>query len=430
MKSNRFLPAYALIAVLLGGCAAPSPSFLDMSQVYQSEVEKYQNNNLLLNVVRASKNMPLSFLDIPNVIGTGNLTTTVGLGAFIYGGAPSSVSGFFSPPAPSAFGTSSYYNPSASISVGRSFNFTLSSLQNAQFQKGFLEKISLDVVHFFTSDHVSKELLFLLLIDSFEFVAPDGQRNNLSNNPLLPGYADFQKQLRKLVDGGLTTEQITSQVKVGPPMRPDQLLDGNGLVSYVGLAGKNIVLQDISNGNQKLFQLFQNVRQVRFCFAPTKYESEIVEYFGEGMLCQNPLGIDDKKRHATSPLKADMKKSKAAPKPLLISLRSTKDVFQYLGEVYQGQVSSKNPYTVGLRQWADKGNSKLELTDDLSPLFVISAGAPKERVVANISYDGSEYYVSAQNSGYSVYVINLLSQLVNLLKIPGSIPASPAVLIK
>jgi hypothetical protein len=430
MKFNRSLPGYALIAALLAGCAAPSPSFLDMSQVYQSEIEKYQNNNLLLNIVRASKNMPLSFLDIPNVIGTGSLSETVGLGAFLYGSAPSSVSGFFSPAAASAFGTSSYYNPSASISVGRSFNFTLSSLQNAQFEKGFLQKITLDVVHFFTNDHVSKELLFLLLIDRFDFVDPDGKKNVLLNNPLLPGYADFQKQLRKLVDSGLTTELIASQVKIGPPMSPEQLLDKNGLVSYVGMADKNIVLLDISNGNQKQFQLFQNIKQVRFCFAPTPFQSEVVEYFGEGMLCANPFKTDDKKSNAVGQLKADKKKSTADHNPLLISLRSTKDVFQYLGEVYDVQVATTNPYTVGLRKWVDKGNSKLELSNDLSPLFVISTGSPKERVVANIGYDGTQYYVPTENSGYSVYVINLLSQLVNLLKIPGSIPASPAVLIK
>lgn len=430
MNFFRLIAIYIFAASILGGCSAPSPSFSDMSQVYQAEVEKYQNNNLLLNVVRASKNMPLSFLDIPNVIGTGSLSETVGLGAFIYGASPSSVSGFFSPAAASAFGTSSYYNPSASISVGRSFNFTLSSLQNAQFEKGFLEKISLDVVHFFTSDHVSKELLFLLLIDRFEFVSPDGKKNKLLNNPLLPGYADFQKQLRKLVDGGLTTEVVTTQVKVGPPIRPDQLLDKNGLVSYVGLADKNIVLQDVSGGKQKEFQLFQNVKQARFCFAPTQYQSEIVEYFGEGMLCANPLGFNEHKSASAEQPKSVKKTIKSEAKPLLISLRSTKDVFQYLGEVYDVQTSSKNPYTVGLRKWVDKGNSKLELSDELSPLFVIQTGSPRERVVASIGYDGTEFYVPTQNSGYSVYVINLLSQLVNLLKIPGSIPASPAVLIK
>lgn len=426
----RLLAVYLLVTFFLGGCSVPSPSFSDMSQVYQSEVEKYQNNNLLLNVVRASKNMPLSFLDIPNVIGTGSLTETVGLGAFIYGTAPSSVGGFFSPAAPSAYMTSSYYNPSASISVGRSFNFTLSSLQNAQFEKGFLEKISLDVVHFFTSDHVSKELLFLLLIDRFEFVSPDGKKNKLLNNPLLPGYADFQKQLRKLVDGGLTTEVVMTQVKVGPPIRPDQLLDKNGLVNYVGLTDKNIILKDISDGKQKQFQLFQNIKQVRFCFSPTQYQSEVVEYFGEGMLCANPLGVNDQKNANTETSKQLKRALKTDPKPLLISLRSTKDVFQYLGEVYDVQVSKENPYKVGLRKWVDKGNSKLELSDELSPLFVIQTGRPSERVVASIGYDGTEYYVPSQNSGYSVYVINLLSQLVNLLKIPGSIPASPAVLIK
>ena len=427
---SKFAYISILFALVLQGCSVPSPSFSDMSQVYQSEVEKYQNNNLLLNIVRASKNMPLSFLDIPNVVGTGSLSETVGLGAFIYGNSPSSITGFFSPAAPSAYMTSSYYNPSASISVGRSFNFTLSSLQNAQFEKGFLQKIPLETVHFFTNDQVSRELLFLLLIDRFEFISPDGRKNSLVNSPLMPGYDQFLKQLQKLVDGGLTTEVVTKQTKVGPPMNPEQILDKNGLVNYVGLTDKNIVLQDISGGNQKQFQLFQVSTQIRFCFAPTKYQAEVISYFGEDMLCANPLGLGQSEKVAARPTKTNANPSKSSAKPMIISVRSPKDVFQFLGEAMQAQTNKSQSEMVGLRKWVEQGNSGLELSNELAPLMVISTGAAKDRPVASISYDGVDYYIPSQSNGYSVYVINLLSQLVNLIKIPGSIPASPAVLIK
>lgn len=414
---------------ILVGCAVPSPSFSDMSQVYQSEVEKYQNNNLLLNIVRASKNMPLSFLDIPNVIGTGSLSETAGLGAFIYGGAPSSIGGFFSPTAPSAYMTSSYYNPSASISVGRSFNFTLSSLQNAQFEKGFLQKIPMEVVHYFTSDHVSKELLFLLLIDRFEFLSPDGTITELTNNPLLPNYNLFQEQLRKLINGGLTTEVVVTPMKLGPPLSPTQVTEKNGLVGYLGLAEKNIILKDVSGGAQKQFQLFQMISSVRFCFEKTDYQSEVVRYFGEEMLCANPLGqISEKTQNkSTKNIKTSSKDSNA--KPLAISLRSTKDVFQYLGEVVQVQNGS-SPKPIGLRKWVEGDGGALIESKDMAPLFVATTGRPKDKVIASVDYEGLQYSIPASDNGYSVYVINLLSQLVNLLKIPGSIPASPAVLIK
>jgi hypothetical protein len=67
-----------------------------MSQTYQREIEKFQNNNILLNVVRASKNMPLSFLDIPNVIGTGSFSETIGAAGYLYGSG-SGLTGFLSP---------------------------------------------------------------------------------------------------------------------------------------------------------------------------------------------------------------------------------------------------------------------------------------------------------------------------------------------
>ena len=104
--------------LILSGCISLAPDFSDMSQTYQTVLEKYQNNNLLLNIMRSSKNMPLSFLEIPSVVGTGNINETAGIMAFLYAVTPG---------IPGA----NYFNPSVSMSLGKSFNYTQSSLENA-----------------------------------------------------------------------------------------------------------------------------------------------------------------------------------------------------------------------------------------------------------------------------------------------------------
>ena len=156
-----------LLSMMLGGCASVSPDFSDMSQSYQKSIEKYQNNNFLLNIVRSSKEMPLSFIDIPSVIGTGNITETAGLSGLIYSASPGSgLSGVFS--AAGSNVAASYTYPSLSLSLGRSFNFTQSSLANAQFQKEFLSIIPIETINFFARHHIPPELIFSLTIDSIE----------------------------------------------------------------------------------------------------------------------------------------------------------------------------------------------------------------------------------------------------------------------
>jgi len=75
----KTVSAIALIGALSGCTGINSSSFGDMSTAYRQVVENYSNENILLNVVRSSKNMPLSFLDIPSVIGTGNVMANAGM---------------------------------------------------------------------------------------------------------------------------------------------------------------------------------------------------------------------------------------------------------------------------------------------------------------------------------------------------------------
>ena len=415
-------------ALIVVGCAVPSPSFSDMSQTYQREIEKFQNNNILLNVVRASKNMPLSFLDIPNVIGTGSFSETIGAAGYLYGSG-SGLTGFFSPYTSTVGG--SYWNPSLSLSVNRSFNFTLSSLQNAQFEKGFLTRIPLETVNFFTSDQVPRELIFTLLIDRIEFNDLNGQRVVLNNNPLgnWVEYAKFQKELRLMIDGGLTTELLAKQVPISPLMKEEQIMKTNQMVEFVKLREKSMIMQEVLKGGVKYYQMVQVLPQARFCFEETNKTELVKNYFGSDIECSNPLAANTKPPNTLSSSKP-LGKSKdfGPPKVLSITLRSTQDVFEFLGAVLIAETQFN--HVVRLKALEGSGTKSISDIEREWPLLVtnVNSGAPK--TLARIDYDGIDYSIPSKDGGYSVGVMNLLSQLVNLLKIPGSIPASPAVLIK
>ena len=114
----------ALLAVSLSSCSLLRPEFSEMSATYGEVVEKYQVNNILVNIVRASQQRPLSFLDIPTVIGSGSVSVSAAL--LSKGLADGGLA--------------------AGLSTGNSFSFTQASLDNSSFMSGFLTQIPVEAV--------------------------------------------------------------------------------------------------------------------------------------------------------------------------------------------------------------------------------------------------------------------------------------------
>ena len=79
LKQLTARAAACLLALSLSSCALLKPGFSEMSVAYGEVVEKYQVNNILVNIIRASQQRPLSFLDIPTVIGSGSVSVSAGL---------------------------------------------------------------------------------------------------------------------------------------------------------------------------------------------------------------------------------------------------------------------------------------------------------------------------------------------------------------
>ena len=63
-------------------------------------------------------------------------------------------------------------------------------------------------------------------------------------------------------------------------------------------------------------------------------------------------------------------------------------------------------------------------------LLIFQKNFMPQAALYQVSSDGEFYSIPRTNAGYSRIVIDLLSQVITLSKIPGSIHASPSVLIR
>ena len=431
-KFKLALAIEVIFSLSLFGCTSIAPDFSDMSQTYQRTIEKYQNNNLLLNIVRSSKNMPLSFIDIPSVIGTGNVSETAGLSALIYSASPGSgLSGLFTAAGGAGGYIASYYQPSVSLTLGRSFNFTQSSLENAQFSNEFLSTIPIQTIHYFNKRHTPREFIFTLAIDQIIIKNPDGTTKLYYNNPTVGNFSEFQSILKKLVAYGLTTEILKVDAPMGPPLdiaKMEPML-GQIVMQYVGAKDKDkLNFKPVSDKNSKAYQITQEKEVPRFCFDPTVEYKNVEREFGETMFCQSSFS-NSKQKIDNIGITGTASNNKSKQSIALV-LRSNKDVYRYLGEVYIAQ-SQGDPRMEFLTTPVKLNNTKDTIKAEQIPLLVIQKNPDlSSKALASIEYDGAIYSIPAENSGYSAMVLDILSQFLNLNKIPGSIPPSPAVLVK
>ena len=120
---------------------------------------------------------------------------------------------------------------------------------------------------------------------------------------------------------------------------------------------------------------------------------------------------------------------------LVIKLRSTRKIFDFLGSLTSMQLGPEKKY-VSLKASSTLAinssthSAQAATTNYEFPLFVIQKNNTQGPALATVNYRGNTYSIPETNSGASRQVLVALSQILTLNKVPGSIPASPAVLIK
>lgn len=411
-----------LAAISLFGCSTGSVSFREMSSAYREVVENYSNDNVLINIIRASKNMPMSFLDIPSVIGSGQVQASAGLSASIYGTQPGTVPGFFSP------GPGSYAGGSASLSASNGFNFTQSSLDNSAFLTSFISPIKPETVqNLVTNDTFPKSVLYTMIIEKIQINGPDGKvLEEWINDPTKPNYKQFQLALNKLLLTGLSTEATVQKQVLSAPMDADTLNKNmQALVQSYSLPGVTVVPTKNLAGNKPAYQLVRITSQARMCLIGNKANSKLETQFSKEAFCNaitDPLQDPDKNL-------SDAKKNS-----LVIQLRSSQRIFNFLGGLvnYQNSPDGKIIRVKNSALFKDHPEYVDQEDNDINsfPFFTVNTNKSDDNPVAKVSYMGNTYTIPNNHKDSSAVVFSLLSGMLTLNKVNGSIPLSPAVLVK
>jgi hypothetical protein len=419
---QRLLKAVPILLVsLITGCAGltNSTSFREMSSAYRDVLEQYSNDNILLNVVRSSQSMPVSFLDMPSVMGSGAVSSNLQVGPSIYGVAPgSSLAGFFTPTAGSGI------TAGVTLGVNNSFNFTQSSLDNSSFMVSFLSDMKPAVIASLSNSQLAtRDVLYSLAIESVEVQDLKGKSlMKVVNDPYTPQFTDFQKTLFNLVRAGITVEQVEKMMPISAPMDAEAVnrnLQGIATATAVPMTGLMPVKLP---GGRDGFQVMRMMQpEARICLQEKAADDALSFRVSNAAYCKSSAA-------ASAPNVGNKQEV-----TLIIKLRSVRNVFEFLGAL----VNIQNGPDARMVKIVDSARitpttSMSDILASAKPLFVVKKGAESGNALMSVKYQGVNYYVpkESDDSSYTNQVLVLLSQMLTLTKVPGSIPLSPAVLIK
>lgn len=388
-----------IFPVIFGGCASISPDIGDMTQAYSETVEKHERNQILKNLLRAGDSVPMSFTTVPTIIGSGTLEAATGVTGQLYGNLFSNASN------------------STTLRGSRSFNFTLSSLDNEKFISAFLGDISLDSFQVFSGSDFHQKLFFTLLIDSVAINSEKDDPKLIENGTSSKNrFNGFQTFLDNLISSGLRTEKVTYANPVGIDLSRQELLKN---YFSTGLTyDKNIkVAKSITPAGDR-YRIIRLTSSTRFCLSTKQFEKLSNIKLSPKLDCKvsnekviDVTNSDDSKDYDS----------------LEFDIRSAREVYRYIGRLVASQISQN--------EWIPSIELKKRQAGILAgshPLIVVKKGQPTpgEKVLAVAEHMGSSYYVPLENSGFSSRVFEYLSLLLSTSMVKDAIPASPGILVR
>lgn len=412
-RVQRSLGALSCVALSLGlASCATMVDFSSWAVGYNHSVEQARNQLMLLNIVRASENMPLLFTGVQVVRGNGQNSVGGALG-ITRSDTSTTVSG--------ALANSTVTDalaPSVSLQVSSGFNFDVVVLDSAEFLQGLLTPVSVLTFNHYARQGIPKELLLHLLVEKVTIAAPDKPTVTYYNDPLGWDYKSFGIALDALLKFGLTTEVSSSASEaIGPLLTDADLKSGRSLEFSKALPG--LFLAKVPGG----YRFFRPGGTIaNFCF--------MGEGTGQSALPQSSLCADSPARKGRQVGAAGESTDKSVLSTdkgsMSVQMRSTSGVFSYLGKLMRYQTQSggdilrlQSPEATAYQR---QGKSRA--------MFNVARNQPAPYDIASVEYRGSVYSLPVNEQGYSATVLTLLNQLFSLSKSVNSIPSTGTVVVR
>jgi hypothetical protein len=300
--------------------------------------------------------------------------------------------------------------------------------------KPFLSAIQPEIVGYLSANHAApKSVLYSLVVDSIDVVTDKKDVvASFVNDPAKEDYLNFQRVLYVLVAAGLSVEPTFMKVPQSPVMDEATMRASMGM--FTAALASGITVDEIATpGRPKRYQLVRLLPQFRMCLNRTDGLVLFGDSLAPSMYCAEAFKARAPSRTATELGKLLAGSGDQTYKNLSINikLRSTRNVFDFLGQVVSMQNAEK-PTIVKIfnpEALEAKPNSTAEDFPPV-PLFIVHKNQRVAKMLTALEYRGATYSIPDDSDSFSKEVMVLLSQLLTLNKIAGSIPPSPSVLVK
>jgi hypothetical protein len=263
----------AAFGLWLVGCSFPSDYFGQRAVEYNREAEQSTQKALLLNIVRASKRLPMQFTGLQSVTGTSSSSGGVTTGGTSTKQTPY-IQGFnLTPPATSTIISETIArNLGGSASISGGPTFTVPVLDTQEFYSGILQPIPLQVIDFYLQEGFPPELIFDLFVSKVTVTRiDDGSCRQFSFTNSVGSdlqFGQFQALADYLIGSGLWTERISKSTPFGAPLPAVSAKAKAGdvartLDAYTKAAQAGLALKREKSGQ---YQLEKKSSEIRSCF--------------------------------------------------------------------------------------------------------------------------------------------------------------------
>jgi hypothetical protein len=405
----------------LGGCTTVEPSMTSMAVHHNAAIDKIERDTLLLNILRAADDEPLTLTTLSYISGSGSVGASLGYS--------DSWSSFFAKIASASSNTS--------LNVNRGFSYSLGTLDSEQFSRSFLTDVPLDrLLYLSEGTHLDNAVLWTLVLQSVYLQGSgsnDGLKRKEQRNALEPKqWTAFQKVLTESLSYGLSMEEVPFDTPVGPRMsRNDAIYQINNVINSWNpqawsptMAGtaKPMLVEVGGKDPETTHQLVMRSNKINFCYSP----AQLYDWrYDDQRLCTKN-GV----KAAWAEHLKNRGNTAESPKPvphewLDINVRSPREIFYFLGQIARPQIrTGAQSVTIGGVNVDSKTTPK--------PLFSVvcdseyKSGEP----LAQATHRGRSCHVPRDDHSYSAQVLQYLSLLITMSKVPGAVPSSPTVLIR
>ncbi|HVN01429.1 MAG TPA: hypothetical protein VMT68_14570 [Caulobacteraceae bacterium] len=394
--------ASAAAALLLSGCIAVGTIDRRAITVNQ-EVGSTQNQFVLLNLARASREEPVYFVAFNQLGASGTTDFRAGAPQF-----------FIGPNLPAADRIATFTGGATFLDNQTNTNFQMSLLGSKDFYSGLLAPLGLRDVDLLLHQGYSRELIFYLVIEKAKItlVPPDGRPSAFPPQVVYNDPSDaknfqlFQYYIKEAMEHGLTTETFQT---------PDGAADDGSSDSSPGEKGWKARPPKLQT-------------QAELCYDKALALPSDIPDIASGSFCGDKPDVRPATQGPSEPLYVTLHdKSFALHDQRLeieVTTRSIYGIYYYLGRII------RSGRTVDLQAF-DLPAEKLLA----APLVDVAVDRPPEGeqdagCFTAVRYEGQRFCVPREGADNTKHIFGILNALIALKQSNADIPVTQSVRIQ